>query len=113
MPSRPFRVTQTGLSTTAGYAPIFVPDTTISPFSVAISAQVNSTNVVFSVEHTMDYTGSSVFVSTAALWFQSSGITAATTNAFTHYTFPVTAIRLTSTAGSSAGTVAVTILQAG
>jgi hypothetical protein len=113
MASIPWRITQTGLSTTAGYATTYFPDITVSPFSVSISAAVNSTAVVFNIEHSMDYTGSSVFVSTAAVWFQSSGITGATTNAFTAYTYPVTAIRINSTAGSSIGTVAVTIVQAG
>lgn len=110
---RLFKIVQTGVSTTAGYTDIYVADTTISPFSVAVSAVVNSTAVVYSVEHTLDYTGSSTFVSTAANWFQSSGITAATTTAFTAYTYPVTAIRVQSSAGSSIGTVTVTVLQAG
>ena len=82
MPALPYRATLTGLSTTNGY-PLWIADTTISPFSVAISAAVNSSNVAFTVEHTMDYTGSSTFVSTSATWFPSSGITGATTNAFT------------------------------
>lgn len=108
-----FRVVQTGVSTTGGYTDVFFPDITKTPFSVSISAAVNSTAQVFSVEHSLDYTGSSTFVSTAATWFQSSGITAATTNAFTAYTFPVSAIRVQSSAGSSIGTVTVTMVQAG
>lgn len=108
-----FRVVQTGVSTTAGYATTFFPDLCKTPFSVSISAAVNSTGAVFNIEHSLDYTGSSTFVSTAATWFVSSGITAATTNAFTSYTFPVTAIRINSTAGSSIGAVTVTIVQAG
>lgn len=108
-----FQVVQTGVSTTAGFTDIYVPDTTRNPFSVSVSAAVNSTNVAFTVQHTLDYTGSSTFISSNANWFASSGITGATTSAFTAYTFPVTAIRLNSTAGSSIGTITMTIVQAG
>ena len=107
-----YKNTLTGLSTTGGY-PTYYPDVTRKPFSVSVSAAVNSSAVVFSVEHTLDFTGSSTFISSNANWFASSGITGATTTAFTAYTFPVTAIRLNSSTGSSLGTIALTILQAG
>jgi hypothetical protein len=113
MPSGRYTTTLTGISSTSSSYPTYFPDTSIRPFSVSVSAAVNSTSVAYTINHTLDYTGSSAFVSTAATWFPSSGITAATTNAFTAYTFPVTAIQLASTAGSSAGTVTVTIVQAG
>lgn len=112
MAANAYRTTLTGLSSTGGF-PIYFPDLYQTPFSVAVSAAVNSSNAAFTVEHSLDYTGSSDFVSSNATWFPSSGITAATTNAFTFYNFPVTAIRLNSTGGSSAGTVALTIVQAG
>jgi hypothetical protein len=107
-----YRNTLTGLSTTGGY-PTYFPDLTRNPFLVSVSAAVNSTAVVFSAEHTFDYTGSSVFISSNARWYASTGITAAATTAFTVYTFPVTAIRINSSTGSSIGTIAVTMLQAG
>lgn len=107
-----YKNTLTGLSTTGGY-PTYFPDVTRTPFSVSISAAVNSSAVAFTVEHTLDYTGSSAFISSNANWFASSGITGAATTAFTAYTYPVTAIRLNSTAGSSTGTIGLTILQAG
>lgn len=113
MPSGPNVQTLTGLSTTNGY-PIYFPDHSArTPFLVSIATVVNSTTAAYTVEHSLDYTGSSVFVSTAATWFASSGITAASTNAFTAYTYPVTAIRLNSTGGSSQGTIAMTIVQNG
>lgn len=112
MPSARYSATLTGLSTTTGYLTYF-PDTAIRPFSVAVSAAINSTNAVYTVQHSLDYTGSSAFISSNANWFPSSGITAATTNAFTVYDWPVTSIRLNSSAGSSAGTITMTIVQAG
>lgn len=113
MPSNRYVITLTGISSTSSSYPTYFPDVAVRPFSVSVSAAVNSTNVAYTVNHTLDYTGSSTFISTAATWFPSSGITAATTNAFTAYTFPVTAIQLASTAGSSAGTITMTIVQAG
>lgn len=107
-----FTDTLTGLSTTGGY-PIWYPDITKNPFTVSVSAVVNSSNIAFTVQHTLDYTGSSTFISSNANWFASSGIAAASTNAFTAYTFPVTAIRLNSTAGSSTSIITMTAVQAG
>lgn len=112
MPSGRYSATLTGLSTTTGYL-LYFPDTAVRPFSVSVSAAISSTNAVFTVQHSLDYTGSSAFISSNATWFPSSGITAATTNAFTVYDWPVTAIRLNSSAGSSAGTITMTIVQAG
>lgn len=113
MPSGRYLTTLTGISSTSSSYPTWFPDTAVRPFSVSVSAAVNSSAVAYTVNHTLDYTGSSVFISTAATWFPSSGITGATTNAFTAYTFPVTAIQLASTAGSSTGTITLTIVQAG
>lgn len=112
MPSNRYVTTLTGLSTTAGN-PLYFPDYAVRPFSVSVSAVVNSTSVAYTVQHTLDYTGSSTFLSSQATWFASSGITAAATSAFTAYTYPVTAIQLNSTAGSSTGTITMTIVQAG
>lgn len=113
MPSVPYRNTLTGISTTSSAYPTYFPDIMIRPFSVSVQTVVNSTNVAYTVQHSNDYTGSSAFVSTAATWYPSSGTTAATTNSFTIYDWPVTAIRVVSTAGSSTGTIAITIVQAG
>lgn len=106
-----YKATLTGLSTTSGYLQYF-PDTTRNPFSVSVQC-TNTSTQAFTVQHSLDFTGSSTFTSTAATWFASSGITAATTAAFTAYTYPVTAIRLNSTGGSSTATVTMTIVQAG
>ncbi len=114
MPSGRYTYVLTGISSTSSDWPTYFPDTTVTPFSVSVSAAVNSTNVVYTVAGTLDYTGfSSAFISSNANWFVSSGITGATTNAFTEFSYPVNAIRLASTAGSSAGTITWTMVQAG
>ncbi len=104
--------TLTGLSTTNGY-PVYFPDVTIASFNLSVACVAGSTTLSFSVEHSLDY-GSSVFVSTAATWYKSSGIdNVSSGNTFTAYTYPVSAVRLNSTAGSSTATVTMTIQQAG
>lgn len=114
MPSNVFRTTITGVSSTSGYMTPYIPDYGgPDPFNIAIGCVVNSTNQVYTVEHSFDYTGSSAFISSNATWFPNSGITAKTTNQDGNYAYPVTAIRVQSSAGSSIGTVALTIIQAG
>lgn len=112
MPSCPYSITVTGLSSTFGY-PTYFPDTMIRPFNIGIGCIVNSTSVTYNVEHSFDYTGSSTFTSTAATWFQNSGISAKSTNQDGNYAYPVSAIRLNVTAGSSTGTVQMVLIQAG
>jgi hypothetical protein len=115
MPSMPWQTSVTGNSSTFGYgsSTIYVPDYMIRPFNIGIGTIVNSTAVVFSVEHTWDYTGSSVFISSNATWFPNTGITAKSTNTDGNYAYPVSAIRLNVTSGSSTGTVTLKLIQAG
>ncbi len=113
MPTNPYRVTLTGLSSTSGY-PMYAPDYAIRPFNIGIGCVVNSTGTqTFNVEHTFDYTGSSVFISSNATWLQNSTISGATANITGDYAFPVSAIRLNVTAGASQGTVTMTLIEAG
>ena len=104
----------TGLSSTFGF-PLAFPDITQTPFNIGIGCVCNSTSAAtaYNVEHSFDYTGSSTFISSNATWFQNSTISAASSNLTGNYSFPVSAIRLNVTAGSSAGTVSATLLQAG
>lgn len=113
MPSNPYSITITGISSTSGYMVPYFPDIAIRPFNVGIGCVVSSSGQVYTVEHSFDYTGSSTFISSNATWFPNSGITAKTTNQDGNYAFPVSAIRVQSSAGSSIGTVTLTILQAG
>lgn len=116
-----------GLSTTTGYGGgvvalasafsnnssnfIWNPDAAIRPFNIGIGC-VSSGNT-YNIEHSFDYTGSSAFTSSNATWFQNSTISGATGNLTGNYAFPVAAIRLNVTAGSSTGLVTATLIQAG
>jgi hypothetical protein len=111
MPSAANRQTTTGLSSTAGFD-LWIPDTSVRPFSLTVASVVNSSAVTYNIEASLDYTGSSTFISSNATWF-SSALSAAASNALTAFNFPISALRLNVTAGSSTGTVAVTFVQAG
>lgn len=106
-----FQTTTTGLSTTAGWTPYY-PDVMRNPFNIGIGCVVNSSTVTYNVEHSFDDYTSSSYVSSAATWFTNSGITAKSTNQDGNYAYPVRAIRLNVTAGSSTGTVTMTLIQA-
>lgn len=120
MPSNPVVLTVVGLSSTAG-TPTWFPDQIggFSPFNIGIGTVVTSTGTqTYNIEHTFDYQGNlssnfNGFISSAATWYQNTGITAATSNANGNYAFPVSAIRLNVTAGSSQGTVTAKLIQAG
>lgn len=122
MPSMPAKIVVTGLSSTFGLASsqaVWYPDTAIRPFNISIGCEVNSTGTqTYNIEHTFDYLGGfssnfNGFISTAATWFQNTGITGATSNANGNYAYPVTAIRLNVTAGASQATVTAYFNQAG
>jgi hypothetical protein len=106
--------TITGLSSTFGY-PMSIPDLMVSPFNIGVACVMNSTSAItsYNIEHTFDFTGTSTFISSNATWFQNSTISAASSNLTGNYSFPVTAIRPNVTAGSSVGTLTVTLQQAG
>lgn len=112
-----WRNTVTGLSSTFGLGSslVFFPDLMLNPFAIGIGCVVNSTSAAtaYNVEHTFDATGSSAFISSNATWFQNSTISAASSNLTGNYAFPVTAIRLNVTAGSSVATISLTAIQAG
>jgi hypothetical protein len=111
MPSILFQKTLIGLSSTDGF-PIYFPDTTIRPFAVTVATY--SASNTYNVEHTLDYTGSSAFISSNATWFQNSTQSGAVSNLISNYAFAVGAIRLNVTAGSTTNTgVTMKILQAG
>lgn len=126
MPSNIFRATVTGLSSNANNGaqtnssgfPTFFPDLYRTPFSIGVGVTVNSTAVLWNVEHSFDYIGtlSSNFVgftASNATWFQHSTLSAISSNGNGNYAFGVTAVRLNVTAGSSTGTTTMTLVQAG
>lgn len=117
MPTLPFRVTQTGVSSTAGFTATLFPDTMIRPFAMGIGCTVTSTALTYSVQHSFDYTGSSTFISSNASWFTNTGISSvAGLNADGNYIVPVSAVRLNVTTGTTAASTAsvtMTCIQAG
>src|SRR5258705_1135000 len=126
MPQNIFRATVTGLSSNANNGaqtnssgfPTYYCDIDRTPFSIGVGVTVNSTAVLWNVEHTFDYFGylSSNFVGFAAsnaTWFQHSTLSAIRSNGNGNYAFGVTAVRLNVTAGSSTGPTTMTLVQAG
>src|SRR6516165_3473448 len=101
MPSILWQKTLIGLSSTDGF-PIWFPDTDIRPFAVTVATY--SASNTYNVEHTLDYTGASAFISSQATWYQNSTQSGAVSNLISNYAFPVTAIRLNVTAGSTSNT---------
>lgn len=123
MAGNPYIVTITGPSSTGGFG-LWMPDTMAGrgSFNVSVGCITTSSSLNgYTVQHTWDYPGqnSSAFttaagwISSNANWFSSSGIVAVSSNAMTSYNYPVSAIRLNSTTGSSLGSVTMTIIQSG
>lgn len=97
-PIIPLSSTVTGSSLNTGAYPTCFVDWMTRPTNISVG--VISTNV-YSVEYTYDYTGSSVFYSSNASWFQTTLSAVSCSNQSINISAPVTAVRLNSTAGSS------------
>ena len=80
--------------------------------TASVAAVVNSSAISYNVEASLDFSGSSSFISSAATWF-SSGLSASTSNALASFGSPVSALRLNVVSGSSTGTVTASFVQAG
>lgn len=99
------------LSSIAFY-PTWFTDPVQNPFNIGIGITSVSTNVC-NAEVTFDYTGSSAFISSNATWMPLSGLTSVSGNNTGNIAFPVTAVRLNCTAGTSNLSVTMTVIQAG
>ncbi len=104
----PSRQSLTGLSSTSGFPQWFPED--VRPFSVSVA--VSGSSATFNVEISNDYTGSSAFISSNAVWY-SSLAAAVVSTAFFSIGAACTAIRLNVTAGSSTAVTSVSFVQAG
>jgi hypothetical protein len=100
---RPQVITQTGTGTTA-WIPV---DYKQSPFAIGLGVVINSGTATYTVEHTFDDIFDSTVTATA---FPHPTVAAQTTNKDGNYAFPVRAIRLNVTAGTSP-VVTMTALQ--
>jgi len=103
---RPITLAATGVSSSS-VAPMNV---NTSPFNVGFGVTVSGT-ITYKVQHTFDDVWSSTFNPATANWFDHPTITGLSAAADGNYAFPVTAIRLTNTAGT--GTATMRLLQAG
>jgi hypothetical protein len=97
------KITVTGVGTSA-WIPI---DNKQAPVNLGLGCVIVSGTATYSVEHTFDDIWDTTVTPVA---FQNSGITAQTTNKDGNYAFPVKAIRLNVTAGTSP-VVAMTMIQ--
>ena len=105
---RPMTLTVTGVASSA-VAPMNV---NTSPFNVGFGVTVSGASITYKIQHTFDDVWSPTFDPTTATWFDHPTVTGiVNTNADGNYAFPVTAIRVTGTAGS--GTATLRLIQAG
>jgi hypothetical protein len=125
MPSNPVVLQVQGLSTSSastsvssfGGLPVWYPDTSVRPFNIGITVYCSSTATNYNIEHTQQYIGYlssnfNGFQSSLATWTANTGISGATGNTAGNYAFPVTAIRLNVTTGSSQTVTTAYLVQA-
>lgn len=82
-----------------------------SPFNVGFGCDVTG-SATYTVQHTFDNVFASDFTPSAAKWYNHSTVSGVSTDQDGNYAFPVSAIRLVLSGGST-GSVKMTILQAG
>ena len=99
----PVTLTQTGTGSSRAYQSDLWP----TPFNLGFGCVITSGAATYSVEHTFD----DIQTNASPTWFPHPTVAGLSANADGNYAFPVTAIRLTVSAGS--GTVALTLVQAG
>ncbi len=102
---RPIVFTVTGVGSSNPY-PV---DTYISPSNMGLAVIVSGT-ITYKVQYTFDDVFASNYVAASGNWFDHPTLTGST-SANSNIAYPVTAIRLTNTAGT--GTATLTIIQAG
>ena len=108
---RPVVYTLSDASGGAKYSNVYPPDNYISPFNVALSVTVTGT-VSYTVQYTFDDVFAKGYDPTAgtSTWFDHPTLVgSASVNS--NIAYPVTGIRLITTAGT--GTATLTIIQAG
>lgn len=133
MPSNPYKTTiAVSSSSTLPVSPVYIPDYSVRPFSLAVGVVPTSTGstaaFAYNIEYTLDNTGAQTtvstapggqnlgamtFISTALTWWSSlaSGASSIATNI--NITFPVSGVRANITAGTSNCSVVMTVLQSG
>jgi hypothetical protein len=102
---RPAVLTVTGVGSSNPYA----VDTYISPNNMGMAVIVSGT-ITYKVQYTFDNIYANNYVPASGNWFDHPTL-AGSASANSNIAYPVTAIRLTNTAGT--GTATLTIIQAG
>lgn len=103
---RPITKSVTGVGVSA---PIPL-DQYISPFNIGFGVKVSGT-VTYTVQHTFDDVFAAGYTPASGTWYDHPDVSGETANADGNYAFPVSAIRLSVSAGS--GTATLTAIQAG
>lgn len=102
---RPVVYTVTGV----GNSPVYAVDTYISPSNMGLAVVVSGT-ITYKVQYTFDNVFASNYVASSGNWFDHPTLTgSASLNS--NIAYPVTGIRLSTSAGS--GSATLTIVQAG
>ena len=100
-------LTQSG----AGSTNFITPDYFISPFNIGLQAIVTGSVSSYSVQYTLDDTQADGYNPTTGNWTTVTGFSALSASTWGAFTTPCRGIRLTITSG--AGSVALTLCQAG
>ncbi|CAB4129523.1 hypothetical protein UFOVP118_81 [uncultured Caudovirales phage] len=103
---RPVSLSVTGVGNSA----VCPTDYYVSPFNIALNIVVTGT-ITYTVQYTFDDVYAANFNPATANWTNHPSLTAQTATKDSNIAYPVTGIRLTTSAGT--GTAALTIIQAG
>lgn len=103
---RPIVLSVTGVGTSN----VCPTDHYVSPFNVALGAQVSGT-ITYTVQYTFDNIFATGYNPATGNWTDHPSLTAQTATKDSNIAYPVRGIRLITTAGT--GTAALTIIQAG
>jgi hypothetical protein len=103
---RPVSFSVTGV----GNSVVCPTDYYVSPFNIALNVVVTGT-ITYTVQYTFDDVYAAGFNPATANWTNHPSLTAQTATKDSNIAYPVTGIRLTTSAGT--GTAALTIIQAG
>jgi hypothetical protein len=96
--------------TGTGSSAVYPPDHYISPFNIALNVVATGT-ITYTVRYTFDDVFAQGYNPASGTWIDHPSLTAQTTTKDSNIAYPVTGIRLVTTAGT--GTATLTIIQAG
>ena len=102
---KPVNLSVTGVGNSA----VFPVDTYVAPSNMGLAVVVTGT-ITYKVQYTFDNVFAAGYDPTSGTWFDHPTLTGSA-SANSNIAYPVTGIRLTTTAGS--GTATLTIIQAG